>query len=124
MASRMTSCVDLLSYRSCLCCCFLREVHRDWFIFLVEGNRLDLNVCFSCGNNDDLRCSSEEGENRVIQAARERRRLNDETSTAIIGKILDKVPDNDQILQFKYHHICYSKFTDQGKLNYRLRKKT
>ena len=69
---------------------------------------------FLCGGRGDLRCPSEEGKDRIIEAAKERQRLNDKASSSIIEKIL---PGNGQeIPQFKYHYQCYSKFTHKGKI--------
>ena len=75
---------------------------------------------FFCGGKGDLRCPSEEGKNRIIEAAKERQKLNDQATSSIIKKIL---PGNGQeIPQFKYHHQCYSNFTHKGKIE-RLRRK-
>ena len=80
----------------------------------------DGKACFFCGGRGDLRCPSEEGKDRIIEAAKERQRLIDKASSSIIEKIL---PGNGQdIPQFKYHHQCYSNFTHKGKIE-RLKKK-
>ena len=80
----------------------------------------DGKACFFCGGRGDLRCLSEEGKDRIIEAAKERQRLNDKASSSIIEKILSG--NGQEIPQFKYHHQCYSNFTHKGKIE-RLRKK-
>jgi len=47
--------------------------------------------CLFCGGKGDLRCASEEGKNRIVDAARERQRLNDTASSSIIKKILPEM---------------------------------
>ena len=85
-----------------------------------KGQGVKSKQCLFRGGKDDIRCSSEEGKNRIIDAARERQRLNDTASSSIIEKILS---ENEQdIATFKYHHKCYSNFTDKGKIA-RIRKK-
>ena len=85
-----------------------------------KGQEANYKNCLFCGGKGDLRNSSDEGKNRIIEAARERQRFNDIASSSIINRIL---PERGQdIPQFKYHHKCYSNFTDKGKLE-RLRKK-
>ena len=74
----------------------------------------DGKACFFCGGKGDLRCPSEEGKNRIIEAAKERQRLNDQATSSIIKKIL---PGNGQeIAQFKYHYQCNINFTHKGKI--------
>ena len=55
-----------------------------------------------CGGRGDLRCPSEEGKDRIIEAAKERQRLNDKASSSIIEKILpeemDKISRNLNII--------------------------
>ena len=87
-----------------------------------KGQDAKSKQCLFCGSKGDLRCPSEEGKNRIVDAARERQRLNDTASSSIIKKIL---PENGQDIAtgtFKYHHKCYSNFTDKRKIE-RIRKK-
>ena len=80
----------------------------------------DGKASFFCWGQGDLRCPSEEGKNRIIEAAKETQRLNDEATSSFIKNIL---PVNGQeIPQFKFHHQCYSNFTHEGKIE-RLRRK-
>ena len=62
----------------------------------------DGKACFFCGGRGDLRCPSEEGKDRIIEAAKERQRLNDKASSSIIEKILpeemDKISRNLNII--------------------------
>ena len=41
----------------------------------------DGKACFFCGGRGNLRCQSEEGKDRIIEAAKERQRLNDQASS-------------------------------------------
>ena len=50
----------------------------------------DEKACFFCGGRADLRCPSEEGKDRIIEAAKERQRLNDKAS---------KVPSSKKYFQ-------------------------
>ena len=61
----------------------------------------DGKACFFCGGRGDLRCPSEEGKDRIIEAAKERQRLNDKASSSIIEKYfqeMDKISRNLNII--------------------------
>ena len=73
-----------------------------------------LNFKVKVKGQGDLRCSSEEAKSRIIDAARERQRLNDTASSSIIQKVLSE--NGQDIATFKYHQKCYSNFTDKGKI--------
>ena len=52
----------------------------------------------------------------------EREKFNDEASYSIINKIL--LNNRGDIINYKYHHNCYSSFTDKGKIERIKRKET
>ena len=72
-----------------------------------------------CGGQGKLR-SSEECILRVIDSAKKRKEINDRGSISLIEKILSS--SDEECEQFRYHHLCYSSFTDKGKVE-RIEKK-
>ena len=62
----------------------------------------DEKACFFCGGRGDLRCPSEEGKDRIIEAAKERQRLNDKASKVPSSKKyfqeMDKISRNLNII--------------------------
>jgi hypothetical protein len=77
--------------------------------------------CLFCGGKNDLRNLSRDGNNRIIEAARERQTLDDTASASIIDRIL-RNEGQDLSSTLFYHRKCYSNFTHKGKID-RLKKK-
>ena len=86
----------------------------------------NLSLCLICQqkSNRALRNASKDGKEKLFKVANERKMLHDtnniERTERIIGVLKDFVDDEEDV-QVKYHHTCYSSFTHEKYLN-KLRK--
>ena len=100
-----------------------------WLLSKRKNVTLPLPYCvvvFFCGAKGDLRSFSnsvsKQGKQCIIGVVNEREKFNDEASYSIINKIL--LNNRGDIINYKYHHNCYSSFTDKGKIERIKRKET